>query len=107
MSPQPTKRSPGVLPVTVAALGVVLLGYGALVFGASPLGGAWLAVSGLCLLLSGVVATAWAGEQFDLTPGQQRTTALSFGVGGALLFVLFVVVNYAAFTAFETTGVSG
>ena len=96
-----TSRSPqqsvGFLPVVVAALGVALLGYGALAFAASPLGGAWLALSGLCLLLSGVVATPWAAHRFDLTPAQQRTTALVFGVGGAALLALFVVVNVASF----------
>ncbi|QKY20986.1 hypothetical protein B4589_011600 [Halolamina sp. CBA1230] len=93
-SPQ---RSVGFLPVVVAALGVVLLGYGALAFASSPLGGAWLGLAGLCLLLSGVVATPWAADRFDLTPAQQRTTALVFGVGGAALLALFVLVNVASF----------
>lgn len=97
MSAQSTRRSSGFIAVVVAALGVTLLGYGALVFLASPLGGAWLAVSGLFLVISGVVATPWAAAQFDLTPGQQRTIALAFGVGGVMLLVLFVVVNGATF----------
>ncbi|WP_435117955.1 hypothetical protein [Halolamina sp. C58] len=99
MSSRSSQQSVGFLPVVVAALGVALLGYGALVFGASPLAGAWLGLSGLCLLLSGVVATPWAAERFDLTPTQQRTTALVFGVGGVALLALFVVVNFASFEA--------
>ncbi|MFC6736553.1 hypothetical protein ACFQEQ_09935, partial [Halolamina salina] len=66
------------------------------------LGGAWLALSGLCLLLSGVVATPWAADRFDLTPGQQRNTALVFG--GAALLVLFVVVNVASFESGGSVG---
>jgi len=104
VSTQPTQRSPGFLPVAVAALGVVLLGYGALAFAASPLAGVWLAASGLCLLLSGVFATEWAATTFDLTPRQQRGTALAFGVGGGLLLVLFVVVNFASFSDGSSSG---
>lgn len=101
VSTKPSSRSVGFLPVVVAALGVVLLGYGALAFTSSPLAGAWLGVAGLCLLLSGVVATPWAAERFDLTRVQQRNTALAFGIGGAALLVLFVVVNFATFQSFE------
>ena len=97
-------RSVGFLPVVVAALGVSLLGYGVLVVGASPLAGVWLGGSGLFLLLSGVVATPWAADRFGLTPAQQRTTALVFGVGGAALLLLFVVVNVASFGSGESIG---
>jgi hypothetical protein len=101
VSTSSSRRSVGFLPVVVAALGVVLLGYGALAFLSSPLAGAWLGVAGFCLLLSGVVATPWAAERFDLTRVQQRNTALAFGVGGAALLVLFVVVNFVTSQSFE------
>ena len=97
-----SRSSVGFLPVVVAALGVVLLGYGALAFTSSPLAGAWLGVAGLCLLLSGVVATPWAAERFELTHAQQRNTAVAFGIGGAALLVLFIVVNFMAFEPFES-----
>lgn len=97
VSTRSTRQSVGFLPVVVAALGVTLLGYGALAFASSPLGGAWLGLSGLCLLLSGLVATPWIADRLDLTPTQQRTTALVFGGGGAALLVLFIVVNVTGF----------
>ncbi len=99
-----SQQSIGFLPVVVAALGVSLLGYGVPVVGASPLAGVWLGGSGLFLLLSGVVATPWAAGRFDLTPAQQRTTALVFGVGGAVLLALFVAVNVASFESGESIG---
>lgn len=94
VSTRSTKRSVGFLPVVVAALGVVLLGYGALAFASSPLAGGWLGAAGLCLLLSGVVATPWAAERFDLTSAQQRDTALILGGGGVFLLVAFIAVNF-------------
>lgn len=107
VSSRSTDSSPGFFTVLLASFGVVLLGYGALAFSASPLGGVWLALAGLCLLISGVLRTAWAGGRLELTPDQQRTTALVFGVGGMVLLALFVVVNYAVVTSFETVEVSG
>jgi len=107
MSTRTTGRSPGFLPVVVSSLGVVLVGYGALVVAASPLGGAWLAVAGLCLFLSGTVATDWVAERVGLTSGDQRALSVGFGVTGAVLLVLFVAVNYAVFTSSETVEVSG
>lgn len=107
VSTQTSRSSPGFLPVLVASLGVVLMGYGALVLAASPLGGAWLAITGLCLFLSGAIATDWVAERFDLSAGQRRTLSLGFGAVGVVLLLLFVVVNYAVFTAFETVEVRG
>jgi hypothetical protein len=101
VSTRSASRSVGLLPVIVAASGVVLVGYGALAFLSSPLAGAWLGVTGLCLLLSGIAATSWAAERFDLSPAQQRNTALAFGFGGAALLALFVVVNFVTFQSFE------
>jgi len=97
-----SRYSVGFLPVVVTALGVALLAYGALAFLSSPLAGVWLGGAGLFLLLSGVVATPWAAERFDLTPDQQRSTALVFGFGGAVLLALFVVVNVMTFASFES-----
>jgi len=91
------RRSPGLLAVVVAALGTVVLGYGVLVIPVSPLAGVWLAVAGLFLLIAGVVATPWAAARFDLTPREQRTTALVFGGAGFVLLALFVVVSFASF----------
>lgn len=107
MSTQPTHHSPGFLPVLVASLGVVLMGYGALTFVSSLLGGAWLAASGLFLLLSQLIRTGLVGGRFGLTPGQQRAASHTLGVVGVVLLALFVVVNYAAITSFETVEVSG
>lgn len=107
VSTQTSRSSPGFLPVLVASLGVVLLGYGALVFAASPLGGAWLAVTGLSLLLSGALATDWVADWFGLSAGQRRALSLGFGVVGVALLALFVVVNYAVFTTSETIEVTG
>jgi len=104
VSTRSPQQSVGFLPVVAAALGVTLLGYGALAFGSSPLGGVWLGLAGLCLLLSGLVATPWLADRLGLTPAQRRTTALVFGVGGAALLVLFVLVNVASFEGGTSSG---
>ena len=103
MSTRSTDSSPGFFTVLLASFGVALLGYGALAFTASPLGGAWLALSGLCLLLSGVFRTAWAAARLGLTPQRSKTVSHVFGVAGMLLLTLFVVVNYAAFESGSST----
>jgi len=104
VSARSTQQSVGFLPVVVAALGVTLLGYGALAFGSSPLGGAWLGLSGGCLLLAGLVATPWIADWLGFTPAQRRTVALVFGLGGAALLVLFVLVNVAGFGGGSSNG---
>jgi len=104
VSTRTTEPSVGFLPVVVAALGVVLLGYGASAFSAAPLAGVWLAAAGLCLLLSGVVATPLVAGQFGLTTAQQRNAALVLGGVGALLLVAFLAVNVASFGAGSGSG---
>ena len=90
--------------MVVAAVGAVLTGYGLLTLSTSLLGGAWLAVSGLCLLISGVFATAWAGERSGLSAERRRAVSVAFGLLGAALLVLFVVVNGATFESGSSGG---
>ncbi|GAB7094106.1 hypothetical protein JCM30237_12580 [Halolamina litorea] len=99
VSTRSTQRpsGPGFLAVVVGSLGVVLLAYGAFAFLASPLAGGWLAVSGLCLLLSGVFATPWAVEHTELSAEGCRTASVAFAAVGVALLALFVVVNFASF----------
>ncbi|WP_323676794.1 hypothetical protein [Halorubellus sp. PRR65] len=43
------------------------------------------------------VATDWAGAHLGVTPGRQRTLALSFATLSVVLLAAFVVVNAASF----------
>jgi|GEM_PF-6227605 len=78
-------------------LGISVTLYGVLVLSASALGGVWIVATGVALLLSGVLATAWAAEQFALDPRTQRLLVVAFAVVAVFLGVSFVLVNGMTF----------
>jgi hypothetical protein len=90
-----------VVAVLAMLLGVLVGGYGLLLVPVSLLGGLHVAAIGACLFFSGLFATDWAGDQFDLAPGTRRTVSLAFAVLAVILVVAFLVVNYATFSVGE------
>jgi hypothetical protein len=90
-----------VVAVLAMLLGVLVGGYGLLLVPVSLLGGLHVAAIGACLFSSGLFATDWAGDQFDLAPGTRRTVSLAFAVLAVILVVAFLVVNYATFSVGE------
>ena len=96
----------GVVPVLAVFVGALILGYGLLLVPASVLGGLWIVAAGLSLSLSGVFATAWAGERFGLSAADRRNLSLAFAVLAAVLLVAFAAVNGATFDAGEAAGSS-
>lgn len=89
------------LSIFAMVVGAFVVGYGLLVVPVSVFGGAWIVAIGLSVFLSGLFATGWAGDRFDLDPETRRNLSLTFALFAIVLFVAFVVVNYASFDAFE------
>lgn len=94
----------GVLAVLAILAGVFVFGYGLLVLPTSVLGGVWIGAIGLSLALSGLFATEWAGDRFDLSAPTRRRLSLAFVGLAAVLLVAFVVINFAAFESGDATG---
>lgn len=78
-------------------LGALVLAYGLLVVPQSALGGAWIVAVGLSVLLSGLLATEWAGDRLGLSASDRRRLSLAFAALGVFLALSFVVVNGATF----------
>ncbi|MFB6270587.1 MAG: hypothetical protein ABEH83_11620, partial [Halobacterium sp.] len=49
------------------------------------------------LFLAGLFATQWAGDRFGVSDGTRRRLSLAFAALAVVLFVAFVVLNYASF----------
>jgi hypothetical protein len=94
-------RGLDVVAVLAMLLGALVAGYGLLLVPVSLLGGLHVAAIGASLFLSGLFATEWAGDQFDLAVGTRRNVSLAFAVLAVILAVAFLVVNYASFSTGE------
>ncbi|QOS10965.1 uncharacterized protein HfgLR_04105 [Haloferax gibbonsii] len=99
-------RSVGFAAVFAILLGLFVSGYGLLLVPQSPLGGGWILAIGISLALAGVFAIESVGRRLGLSAATCRTLSLSFAALAAVLFVAFVVVNYASVESFEATSES-
>lgn len=97
----PSDGSFGLVSAVSVLFGLVIFGYGLLLLPTSALGGAWIAAIGVSLLLSEVVVTDWAGEQFDLSTATQRRLSIGFGLLAAVLVITFVLGNFSTFEVAE------
>lgn len=84
----------GVVAVVGVFVGLLVVGYGALLVPTSALGAAWIAAIGLSLLLSGLVAVDAVGDRAGLSASARRAVSLGFVALAAFLFVAFVAVNF-------------
>ena len=91
-------RGAGDLAVILAAgLGLLFVGYGALVLPGSLLGGAWLAAIGVSFVLAAVLTTGWSGERLGLSAARRRSLSLAFAGLALVLLAAFVAINYVSF----------
>ncbi|ELY65212.1 hypothetical protein [Natrinema versiforme] len=87
----------GIVAVLAILVGAAIAGYGVLLVQTSLLGGGWIAAIGLSLVLSGLFATDWAGDRFDLLRTARRRLSLGFAVLAVLLLIAFVGISGASF----------